>query len=97
MVQVRRFGEIKINYILSLFLKAVCRCDCSVPLVLSHILLYLCDEVADIRPTETKCVVVTLTGHPLENSQVKQHKHCVCAACLGIFNNKMGVGLGLCL
>jgi hypothetical protein len=68
-VHVRSLEEIKIKRFLSELLKAVCRCDCSVPLFLSNYLLILCDEVADIRPTETVCVVVTLTGHPVQNTQ----------------------------
>jgi hypothetical protein len=43
------------------------RC-CSVPLVLSNTVLFLYDQVTDIRPREAKGVVVTLTRISLENT-----------------------------
>ena len=39
-------------------------CSCSVPLVLSNTVLYLCEQVADIRLRQTGSVVTTLTGNP---------------------------------
>jgi len=67
-VHVGRLEEIKIKRLLSELLKAKCTCDCSVPLVLSNYHLFLCDDVADIRLTGTVCVVVTQTGHPVQNA-----------------------------
>jgi len=40
-------------------------------------LLFLCDQVADIRPRQTSSVVVTLTGNSLENTHGYNRKHMV--------------------
>ena len=40
------------------------QCSCLVPLVLSNTVLFLYDQVADIRPRATSGVVTTLTGNP---------------------------------
>jgi hypothetical protein len=45
-------------------------CSCSVPLVLSNSVLFLYDQVTDIRPRQTSGVVTTLTGNPLENTHI---------------------------
>jgi len=44
------------------------QCSCSVPLVLSNTVLFLYDQVADIRPRQTSGVVTTLTGNPPHNT-----------------------------
>ena len=44
------------------------QCSCSVPAFLSNTVLFLYDQVADIRPRQTKGVVVTLTRISLDNT-----------------------------
>ena len=44
------------------------QCSCSVPQVLSNTVLFLYDQVVDIRPRQTSGVVTTLTGNPLQNT-----------------------------
>jgi len=43
-------------------------CSCSVPLVLSNAVLFLYEQVTDIRSTQTSGVVTTLTGIPPRNT-----------------------------
>jgi hypothetical protein len=42
------------------------QCSCSVPLDLPNTVLFMCDQVANIRPRHTSVVVTTLTGNPEE-------------------------------
>jgi hypothetical protein len=53
------------------------QCSCSMPLVLSKTVLFLCDQVADIRPRQTSGVVVTLTGNSLEDTHSLNRTHMV--------------------
>jgi len=43
------------------------QCSCTVPLVRSNTVLFPYDQEADILPTQTSGVVVTLTGNPAQN------------------------------
>ena len=47
----------------------------SVQLVLSSAVLFLCDQMTDIRPRQTSVVVTTLTGNPPHNTHGYNSTH----------------------
>ena len=50
-------------------------CSCSVPLVLSNTVLFLYDQVTDIRPSESSGVVTTLDWILPENTNISNRNH----------------------
>ena len=51
------------------------QCSCSVPLFLPNAVLFLYDQVADIRPRQSSGVVTKWTGKPRQNSHRYKRTH----------------------